>query len=118
MSFSRTLIAAAAFLLMGGVTLAASAAKKQATDTNSNSSMMKSSTHHEWGVVDSMTDTDLTLTHTYKGKTEQMTFKLDPNTKKLGDVDKGSHVEVYYKNENGEHVATEVKARKSKSQSS
>ncbi len=114
MSFSRTLIAAAAVLLMGGITFAAPTARKQTSDTNANSSMTKTSTHHEWGVVDSMTDTDLTLTHTYKGKTETSTFKLDPSTKKMGTIDKGSHVEVFYKNENGEHVATEVRARKMK----
>lgn len=113
MSFSRAFITASALLLMGGVALAAPTARKQAADTSS-SATMKSSTHHEFGVVNSMTDTDLTLTHTYKGKTENVTFKLDPDTKKLGNVDQGSHVEVYYKNENGEHVATEIEARKTK----
>lgn len=114
MSFSRTLIAAAAVLLLGGITLAAPANTQQATATNNGSSMTKTSTHHERGVVESMTDTDLTLTHMYKGKTETSTFKLDPSTKKMGTIDKGSHVEVFYKNENGEHVATEVRARKMK----
>jgi len=118
MSFSRTLVGLAAALLMAGVTLAAPASTKQATDANANSSMTKSTTHHEWGVVESMTDTDLMLTHTHKGKTETSTFKLDPNTKKMGTIDKGSHVEVFYKNQNGEHVATEVKMAKSKMPSS
>lgn len=118
MSFSRTLITAAAVLLMGGVALAAPTATKQATDANASSSMTKTTTHHERGVVQSITDTDLTLTHMYKGKTETSTFKLDPNTKKMGTIDTGSHVVVSYKNENGEHVATEVRARKSKPASS
>ncbi|HTU36219.1 MAG TPA: hypothetical protein VMF66_20640 [Candidatus Acidoferrum sp.] len=118
MSFSRTFIAAAAVLLMGGVAFAAPTATKQATDANANSSMTKSPTHHEWGVVQSMTDTDLTLTHMYKGKTETSTFKLDPNTKKMGTIDQGSRVEVFYKNENGDHIATEVKMAKSKTASS
>jgi hypothetical protein len=115
MSFSRAFVATAVCLLMGGVALAAPSARKQTADASSSSPMMKSTTHHQWGVVDSMTDTDLTLTHTYKGKTESVTFKVDANTKKVGDVNQGSHVEVYYKNENGEHVATEIKARKTKS---
>lgn len=118
MSLSRTLIAAAAMLLMAGVTFAVPAATRQATDANANSSMTKSTTHHEWGVVESITDSDLTMTHMYKGKTETSTFKLDPNTKKMGTIDKGSHVEVFYKNQNGEHVATEVKMSKSKMPSS
>jgi hypothetical protein len=112
MNFCRTLVAIAAAILMASVAWAAPT-PKQTTSTESSSSMTKVKVHHEWGVVDSMTDTDLVLTHTYKGKTENVTFKLDPNTKKVGTVDKGSHVEVYYKMENGEHVATEVKASKS-----
>ena len=58
---------------------------------------MKMSVHHESGVVDSITSSDLTLSHTYKGKTEKMTFNLDPSTKKIGTIDQGSSVVVYYK---------------------
>lgn len=110
MSFSRILTAAAAVLLMGGIAFA-SPAPKQTNHLNSSSAVMK--THHESGVIQSITDTDLTLTHTYKGKTENLAFKIDTNTKKIGNVDTGSRVEVYYKNENGDHVATEIKALKS-----
>jgi hypothetical protein len=113
MSFSRSVVVAAAVLLIGGVTLAAPAAKKQTSATSTSTNTMKMSVHHELGVVDSITSSDLTLSHTYKGKTENVTFKLDPSTKQVGTIDKGAHVEVYYKNENGEHVATEVKATKS-----
>lgn len=118
MRFSHTLIAAAALLLIGGVAFAAPTTTKQSSDANANSSMTKPTTHHEMGVVQSMTDTDLTLTHMYKGKTETSTFKLDPDTKKMGTIDQGSRVVVYFKNENGEHVATEVRERKSKAASS
>lgn len=113
MQFSRTLVAIAAGLLMTGVTLAAPTAKQTAS-TSSNSTMTKAKVHHAFGMVDSMTDTDLTVTHTVKGKTESLAFKLDSSTKKVGTIDKGSHVEVYYKLENGDNVATEVKAVKSK----
>jgi hypothetical protein len=111
MTFSKSLLVAAAVLLVGGVAMASpKAGQTAATSTSTNTT--KTSLHREWGVVDSKTSSDLTLSHTYKGKTENMTFKIDPSTKQVGTVDKGAHVMVYYKNENGEHVATEVKARK------
>lgn len=113
MSFSRMLTAAAAVLLMGGIAFAAPA-PKQTNHLNSNSSVMKSKMHHESGTIQSITDTDLTISHTYKGKTENLAFKIDTSTKKVGNVDTGARVEVYYKNENGDHVATEIKALKSK----
>lgn len=118
MSFSRALITVAALLLMGGVVFAAPTTTKQTTDANANSAVAKVTTHHQMGVVQSMTDTDLTLTHMYKGKTETSTFKLDPDTKKMGTIDQGSRVVVYYKNENGEHIATEVREHKAKAASS
>ena len=114
MRICRSLVATAAVLLLAGVALAAPTAKQTAETKSPTSSMTKTKTHHMWGVVDSVTDTDLAITHTYKGKTEHMTFKLDPDTKKVGTVEQGTRVEVYYKTENGEHVATEVKAAKSK----
>lgn len=111
MNFSRFLVAAAAALLLGGIALAAPGAKQTAS-TKTSTATMKTTVHHESGVINSMTSSDLTLSHTYKGKTESLSFKLDPNTKKIGAIDKGARVVVYYKNENGEHLATEVKARK------
>lgn len=111
MSFSRMLTAAAAVLLMGGIAFAAPTAK-QTNHLNSSSSVMMK-THHQSGTIQSMTDTDLTISRMYKGKTENMAFKIDANTKKVGNVDTGTRVEVYYKTENGDHVATEIKALKS-----
>lgn len=115
MQFSRTLVAIAGGLLMAGVTLAAPTAKQTASAASSSgSSVTKTKVHHAFGVVDSITDADLTVIHTYKGKKQDLAFKLDSSTKKVGTIDKGSHVEVYYKLENGDNVATEIKAAKSK----
>jgi hypothetical protein len=113
MKFSRYLVVASAALLMAGITLAAPSAR-QATSASTSTSTMKMSLHHESGVVESITSSDLMLSHIRKGKTETTTFKIDPSTKQIGTIDKGANVVVYYKNENGEHVATEVKARKTK----
>jgi hypothetical protein len=71
-------------------------------------------THEEIGTISSMTNSDLVLSHMVKGKQENTTFKMDSNTKKEGTIDKGAHVAVYFKDENHERLATEVKAEPTK----
>jgi predicted RNA-binding protein (virulence factor B family) len=67
------------------------------------------------GTISSLTSSELVLSRSVKGKQEETTFKLESTTKKEGAIDKGAHVAVYYKDQNHERIATEVKAEPKKS---
>jgi hypothetical protein len=108
------IVGAALALLTSGVTLAA--ASHSATNATKNSTTnAKSTIHHEVGTVNSVDKSDLVLAHSYKGKTQDVTFVLNSNTKKDGTISKGERVRVYFKNDNNKHVATEVKPIETKS---
>src|SRR5262249_16023738 len=74
----------------------------------------KASTHEASGTVVSSSATSLVLSHKVKGKDEQMTFVVNPETKKEGKLDTGSHVSVKYRTENNENIATSVKGSAAK----
>lgn len=110
MAISRTSILSAAFMLLGGGTALAAQ-----TSSHNNVKKAEPTVHEEMGTVSSMTSSELVLSHMVKGKQEETTFKLDSSTKKEGTIDKGAHVAVYYKDQDHERVATEVKAEPKKS---
>ena len=110
MKISKSLILSAALMFAAGG--AALAAQTTTTKTSTNAHL---ALHKEMGTVSSLTNSDMVLTHTVKGKQEKTTFKLDSNTKKEGTIDKGTHVVVYFKDQNHERTATEVKAEPTKS---
>jgi hypothetical protein len=120
MRSEKVLIAAAALLLTAGVAIAG-----QTSSTNSAKQTTPSSTqtkvnpaiHHRMGTVASLTANELVLDHTWKGKEEKTTFTLDSSTKKEGNIEQGEHVVVYYHVENGQRIATELKASESKASS-
>ena len=114
MNISRTLVLSAAFMLVGGGTALAAQTSSQNNATKS-TNMAQATVHEEMGTVSSMTSSELVLSHTVKGKQEETTFKLDSSTKKEGTIDKGAHVAVYYKDQNHERIATEIKAEPKKS---
>jgi hypothetical protein len=119
----KALIVAAALALgTSGFALAArtntpaSTNSKTATSTaKTATSTAKTVTHHEMGTIDSITDSDLVLTHKYNGKVENTKFVVNADTKKDGTIDKGSEATVYYKFSNHQRVATEIKAEPKKS---
>jgi hypothetical protein len=91
-------------LLVGSVFAAQSKSTKPA----------KATTHEASGTVVSVNATSLVISHKVKGKDEQMTFVLNPETKREGKLDVGSHATVKYRSENNEHVATMVKGTAAK----
>src|SRR4051812_40975524 len=100
-------VVAAAVLAVPAMSLAAQTkpagappAKSAATKTAS------AATHSAKGVVKSMDATTLVVTE--KGK--DVSYVLDPSTKKEGDPGVGSNVTVMYKTEGTQHIATDVKA--------
>jgi hypothetical protein len=114
MKISKSMILSAALMFAaGGAALAAqTSAQTTTTKTSANAHL---ALHKEMGTVSSLTNSEMVLTHTVKGKQEKTTFKLDSNTKKEGTIDKGTHVAVYFKDQNHERIATEIKAEPTKS---
>jgi hypothetical protein len=78
----------------------------------------KATAHEATGIVSSMDQNQLVLSHKVKGKEEQTTFMMNANTKKEGDLKTGEKVDVHYKVENGQNVATVVKVMSAKTASS
>lgn len=113
MNICKSLVLGAALMLTMGVAALATQTSTQASSTKTSTSTQPA-VHHETGTINSLTNSEMVLTHTIKGKQENTTFKLDSNTKKEGTLDKGARV-VYFKHENHERIATEVKAEPKKS---
>jgi hypothetical protein len=64
------------------------------------------------GTVVSSSSSELVLTSKTKGKAEQETFAVNPETKTMGSLTTGERVIVHYKNENGQKIATMINAHK------
>jgi hypothetical protein len=64
--------------------------------------------HQAAGVVKSVDDTSLVLTHKVSGKDQDITFVLNAQTKKTGTIKVGEKVVVHYKVEGGQNIATVV----------
>ena len=111
MSISRTVIVGAALMLITGGAALAAQASSQTTSTKS-SNTANATGHEEMGTVSSLTSSELVLLN---DKQKETTFKLDSSTKKEGTINKGAHVTVYYKNQNHERIATEIKVEAKKS---
>jgi ABC-type glycerol-3-phosphate transport system substrate-binding protein len=99
------IIMLAAVLALPAVGVAAKASAAQAKKSSAAPSM-----HATKGVVKSMDDTHLVITHSGK----DLTFMLNPSTDKAGDLKVGSTVEVRYKTEGNQNIATVVTAGKAK----
>jgi hypothetical protein len=66
------------------------------------------------GTIVSSSSSELVLSAKVKGKTEQETFVLNPQTKAMGDLAAGSVAVIHYKNDNGQKVATSINVHKAK----
>jgi hypothetical protein len=95
-------------LATGAAALAAQTSSQSSSTKSSNTA--NTTVHEEMGTVHSLTSSELVLSHTVKGKQEETTYKLDSSTKKEGTIEKGTHVAVYFKDQNHQRIATEVKA--------
>lgn len=70
-------------------------------------------THTTNGTVKSVDATSLVITKA-GGKSQDMTFALDPSTQKQGAVEVGSSVTVHYKTEGSTMTATAITAKPAK----
>ena len=103
-------VVAAAVLAVPSMSLAAQTTKPAPAAKTSAKKTATAAAHSAKGVVKSMDATSLVVTE--KGK--DVTYVLDPSTKKEGDPAVGSNVTVKYKTEGTQHVATDVKASAAK----
>jgi hypothetical protein len=71
-------------------------------------------THATKGVVKSLGESALVLSHA-KGKTKDRTFVLNPSTARQGEIAVGSTVDVRYRMEGANRVATAVSVHQAKS---
>jgi len=102
MKRNTLLIALASVLLLSG-SIWAAGSKQPVSSTG---------TFTMHGTVVSSTNSQLVLSSTVKGKAEQETFVVNPNTKSTGDLAAGNSAVVHYKNENGQKVAVSISAHK------
>lgn len=64
------------------------------------------------GTVVSSTSSQLVLSSKVKGKAEEETFVLNPDTKTMGTLAAGERAVVRYKNEGGQKIATMIRVHK------
>jgi hypothetical protein len=98
---STVFIALAMALLLVGSVWAANPKKSSNAATG-----MKMS-----GTIVSSSNSELVLSSPAKGKGQQETFVINPDTKTNGNLAAGSRATVRYKDENGQKVATMINAR-------
>jgi type 1 fimbria pilin len=96
MKRNHLLVAFAAVLLLAGSVWAAGS-----KSTDSKASILKAH-----GTVVSSTSSSLVLSTKVKGKAEEETYVVDPQTKIKGSLTSGSTVDVRYKMDNGQKLAT------------
>lgn len=65
--------------------------------------------HEVTGTVVSADATKLVISHVVKGKSEETSFMLGPETAKSGKLEPGLHAMIKYRMDNGQNVATLVK---------
>jgi hypothetical protein len=75
-----------------------------------NSSKTYSRTMRAAGEIVSINDTQVVVSAKNAGKSEDMTFMINPQTQKSSPLNTGEHVTVRYKDENGQKVATRISA--------
>jgi hypothetical protein len=114
----KALVVVFALALAGTAAFATPTTATNSTKSNTNSAetATQADLHHETGKVSSITSSDLVLNHSRKGKEEKTSFVLDSGTKQEGKIVQGDRVTVYYRDQNGKRIATEVKAVSSKTQ--
>ena len=72
------------------------------------------SKHVAVGTITSVDNNQVVINEKVNGKDQPMTFKMDPSTKKIGNVTTGSAVRIQYRTEKNQNIATAVRERGAK----
>jgi len=107
----RSIVAIGVMALVPAIAGAAAPARQDKAAAKS--SQAKPATHSTAGVVKSISDSALVLSHPGKQNAD-MTFDLNSSTQREGTIDTGSQVSVRYRDEGSNHVATAVMAQHGK----
>ena len=83
------------------------ATTKSASSTPTKATAPAPAVHATKGVIKSVSDTSLVISRP-TAKVKEMTFMLDPTTQKKGTLAAGATVDVRYKTENKQNIATAV----------
>lgn len=121
MKLHKIMVALAAVALGGAVAAAqgtTSKAKNQpaapATShaaSGSAATSAKSAVRQVTGSIVSAEASKLTLSRSVKGKMEEITFVITPETQKSGNLENGAATTVRYRVENGQNVAESIHAK-------
>ena len=72
-------------------------------------------THFTQGTITSMDSDKLVLSRKGRGKAQQVTFMLNPKTKRYGHLATGARVTVQFREDNNQRVAAAVREMEAKS---
>src|SRR6185503_12606935 len=111
MRMLRNTLVLAALLGIPALTLAASPAGTQAKPSakpSGTTTKPATATHATSGVIKTVDTSNLVITKTSGKKKEDVSFALDSTTQKKGDMTVGATVDVRYRTENKQNIATAV----------
>jgi hypothetical protein len=109
-----------ALLVGGALTLAGTGFASQAAQTPASApaakqtakAASKAMTSVTRGTLKSISDSQIVVERKLKSGTKDMTFAMNSNTQKQGDLKAGEQVVVHYRKDNNQEIATVVRAAK------
>ena len=99
-------------LIMALCVVALAGQKDTKAKTNPPASQAKTTqpaTHFTQGTITSMDSDKLVLNRKGRGKAQQVTFMLNPQTQRYGNLATGSRVTVQYREDNNQKIAAAVR---------
>ena len=107
-------------LIMALCVVALAGQKDTKAKTNPPASQAKTTqpaTHFTQGTITSMDSDKLVLNRKGRGKAQQVTFMLNPQTQRYGNLATGTRVTVQYREDNNQRIAAAVREMAGKSAS-
>src|SRR5881397_414658 len=105
-------------LIMALCVVALAGQKDTKAKTNPPASQAKTTqpaTHFTQGTIASMDSGKLVLSRKRRGKAQQVTFVLNPQTRRYGSLATGARVTVQYREDNNQRIATALREVTAKS---
>jgi hypothetical protein len=113
MKIRKSILSAGTGVLLaacGGLAIASPQHSTPAVKQALPSSNTKSASNVSRGTITSIDDSRLVMTHkTRNGKTENLTFMLNPQTERRGVLKPGSKISVHYTKEKSQLMATAIR---------
>ncbi|PYS55939.1 MAG: hypothetical protein DMG13_01745 [Acidobacteria bacterium] len=103
--------------LCGGVLAGQKDTKAKTNPPASQAKTTQPATHFTQGTITSMDSDKLVLNRKGRGKAQQVTFMLNPQTQRYGNLATGTRVTVQYREDNNQRIAAAVREMAGKSAS-